>query len=135
MRVMVVGAHAADPFDLAGGAMAKYVQAGHEVTVVALSLGARSHTMTAGSIEELRDTKREELHRAADILGVQIHRPEVLETTALGAAYLAALGVGVFSDLAEIGKAWRLDRSYESTMKRGEVEERVAAWRDAVAKA
>ena len=68
--MMVVGAHGADPFDLAGGVMAKYVQAGHEVTVVALSLGARSHTMKADSIDELRTIKRTELHRAAGKLGV-----------------------------------------------------------------
>lgn len=71
LRMMVVGAHGADPFDLAGGAMAKYVQAGHEVMVVALSLGARSHAMKAGGIAELRRIKRDELHRAADRLGVQ----------------------------------------------------------------
>ena len=39
-RLMVVGAHGADPFDLAGGTMAKYASRGHEVMVVALSLGA-----------------------------------------------------------------------------------------------
>ena len=71
MHMMVVGAHGADPFDLAGGVMAKYVQAGHEVVVVVLSLGARSHTMKAAGIEELRDLKREELFRAAQKLGVQ----------------------------------------------------------------
>lgn len=71
LRMMVVGAHGADPFDLAGGVMAKYVQSGDQVMVVALSLGARSHAMKAGSIDELRQIKRDELHRAAKRLGVQ----------------------------------------------------------------
>jgi glycerol kinase len=71
----------------------------------------------------------------ADILGVTIHRPEVLETTALGAAYLAALGAGVFSDPSEISVGWRLERSFEPRMAANEVETRVAAWREAVAKA
>lgn len=52
----------------------------------------------------------------ADILNVTIDRPVVTETTALGAAYLAGLSVGLYSDLNEIQKAWQLDASYTPSM-------------------
>ncbi|MFN2536760.1 MAG: FGGY family carbohydrate kinase [Mycobacteriales bacterium] len=51
----------------------------------------------------------------ADQLGVPVQRPEVLETTALGAAFLAGLGTGVWSSPAELTETWRLDRRFEPT--------------------
>jgi glycerol kinase len=49
----------------------------------------------------------------ADQLGVPVQRPEVLETTALGAAFLAGLGTGVWSSTDELGATWRLERRFE----------------------
>jgi glycerol kinase len=49
----------------------------------------------------------------ADQLGVPVQRPEVLETTALGAAFLAGLGTGVWSSAAELADTWRLGRRFE----------------------
>ncbi|MDT7550028.1 MAG: glycerol kinase [Actinomycetota bacterium] len=49
----------------------------------------------------------------ADQLGVPVQRPEVLETTALGAAFLAGLGTGVWSSAQELADTWRLDRRFE----------------------
>jgi glycerol kinase len=51
----------------------------------------------------------------ADQLGVPVQRPEVRETTALGAAFLAGLGTGVWSSRAELVDTWRLDRRFEPT--------------------
>ena len=51
----------------------------------------------------------------ADQLGVRVQRPEVLETTALGAAFLAGLGTGVWSSTDELAHTWRLDRRFEPT--------------------
>ncbi len=51
----------------------------------------------------------------ADQLGVPVQRPEVLETTALGAAFLAGLGTGVWSSPAELADVWRLERRFEPT--------------------
>ena len=51
----------------------------------------------------------------ADQLGVAVQRPEVLETTALGAAFLAGLGTGVWSSRQELAGSWRLDRRFEPT--------------------
>ncbi|MGQ0846078.1 MAG: glycerol kinase GlpK [Sporichthyaceae bacterium] len=49
----------------------------------------------------------------ADQLAVPVRRPEVLETTALGAAFLAGLGAGVWASTAELADVWRLDRRFE----------------------
>ncbi|MCU1673856.1 MAG: glycerol kinase [Frankiales bacterium] len=49
----------------------------------------------------------------SDQLGVPVQRPEVLETTALGAAFLAGLGTGVWSSTAELAETWRLDRRFD----------------------
>ena len=53
----------------------------------------------------------------ADILGVKVERPEVQETTALGAAYLAGLAVGFFTDKIDIAKNWQLERAFKPEMK------------------
>lgn len=71
----------------------------------------------------------------ADLLGVQIQRPTVLDTTALGAAYLAALGTGVFSSLNEITDAWAVDRTFDPKMAPEAVKDRVALWQESVQKA
>jgi glycerol kinase len=71
----------------------------------------------------------------ADLLGVPVARPRVLETTALGAAYLAGLATGVWSSVDEIASQWRRDRLFEPRMPRDEAEARLASWRRAVERA
>jgi glycerol kinase len=71
----------------------------------------------------------------SDLLGIEIHRPNMLETTALGAAYLAALGIGLFSDLGEIASSWQLERIYAPSTDRQAIDARVRDWRSAVGKA
>ena len=56
----------------------------------------------------------------ADILGVPVVGPRILETTALGAAYLAGLAVGFWKDRTEIHKTWQLERDFEPKMSRDE---------------
>jgi glycerol kinase len=68
----------------------------------------------------------------ADLLGMPVIRPKVLETTALGAAFLAGLGAGVWASLEEVEALWAVDRVFEPTLQRGEAEERLARWRRAV---
>ena len=65
----------------------------------------------------------------ADLLGVPVRRPEIRETTALGAAYLAGLGEGVWSSREEVAAHWRLDEEFRPA---GDAEERYARWREAV---
>jgi len=71
----------------------------------------------------------------ADLLGVELVRPEYLETTALGAAFLAGLAVGVWSDIETVKRTWRVDQTFERTMSEGEVACTVAGWQNAVARA
>lgn len=71
----------------------------------------------------------------ADILGVPVVRPLVLETTALGAAYLAGLAVGYWHNDAEIAANWRIDRRFEPAMQRDRVAELRAGWDKAVTRA
>ena len=71
----------------------------------------------------------------ADMLGVTIDRPENVETTALGAAYLAGMAVGVFDGLSSIEHAYRIERSFEPRMTQGERDGHLRRWRDAVRRA
>ena len=71
----------------------------------------------------------------ADLLGVPVVRPEVLETTALGAAYLAGLGVGYWKDAEEIRANWRVARRFEPSMSRDRAAALRASWEKAVARA
>jgi glycerol kinase len=68
----------------------------------------------------------------ADILGVPVVRPKVLETTALGAAYLAGLAVDVWKSEEEIAAQWQMERRFTPSMSRDEAQSLLARWRDAV---
>jgi len=68
----------------------------------------------------------------ADILGVPVVRPQVTETTALGAAYLAGLAVGYWDDEREITQNWSEDRRFEPNMAASERERLLKGWRRAV---
>ena len=63
----------------------------------------------------------------ADLLQVPVVRPKVIETTALGAAYLAGLAVGFWKDRSEVSHSWRVDRSFEPQMSADEATHRRAA--------
>jgi len=68
----------------------------------------------------------------ADMLGVPVHRPRVTETTALGAAYLAGLAVGYWSDMDEIARHWQLEREFTPAMDNSRREFLYARWKKAV---
>ena len=68
----------------------------------------------------------------ADILGTKVIRPQVVETTAMGAAYLAGLAVGYWSSIDEIRKQWQIDRVFEPSMEDSKAAEAKAGWTDAV---
>jgi glycerol kinase len=71
----------------------------------------------------------------ADILGAVVHRPRTIETTALGAAYMAGLGVGHFRDTRAIEANWQLDREYRPAMAAERRERLYRKWQRAVARA
>lgn len=70
----------------------------------------------------------------ADILGAPVDRPEIPETTALGAAWLAGMRMDIYPGIEGFGETWALDRRFEPTMEPEARETRYAAWRDAVAR-
>ena len=71
----------------------------------------------------------------ADLLGIPVLRPEVVETTALGAAYLAGLSCGVFENVEALSKLWRVERRFLPTMGRDQAQEAMARWERAVRQA
>ena len=71
----------------------------------------------------------------ADLLGIPVVRPQVTETTALGAAYLAGLQAGVYAGLDELAAQWQAERVFHPTMSRDEAGARMAQWERAVRQA
>ena len=69
----------------------------------------------------------------ADLLGIPVERPRVIETTALGAALLAGLATGVWSNQDELGRARQVERRFEPKRSRAWRESEMARWRAAVA--
>ncbi|MBX3577157.1 MAG: glycerol kinase GlpK [Rhizobiaceae bacterium] len=72
------------------------------------------------------------MQRLADILDAPVDRPTILETTALGAAWLAGSRAGVWPKAKEFAKSWALDRRFKPAMKEAERSRKIAGWRDAV---
>ncbi len=68
----------------------------------------------------------------ADLLGVRVVRPKVTETTALGAAYLAGLGVGYWKNMDDLDSQWQVDRVFEPKMERDRAQALHSVWRKAV---
>ncbi len=71
----------------------------------------------------------------ADYLGVDVVRPKMIATTSAGAAYLAALGAGIFSDLKDIKKIWKIDKTFKPKMKAQARAERLEHWSKAIERA
>jgi len=71
----------------------------------------------------------------SDVLGVEIARPELVDSTALGAAFLAGLGTGVWKDLDTVRATWREQHRFKPAADRGWVKDTLARWDAAVAKA
>ena len=68
----------------------------------------------------------------ADVLGVPVERPKIVETTGLGAAFLAGLGTGAWSSTDELQETWQLDRRFEPAGDRERADAAHARWRNAV---
>ena len=72
------------------------------------------------------------MQRLSDILDAPVDRPQILETTALGAAWLAASHAGFWGDQETFAKDWALDKRFEPEMEKGERERKLNGWQDAV---
>ena len=98
------------------------------------------HADTGQPLQELRvdgGASRSEplLQFQADLLGIPVVRPSVIETTALGAAYLAGLAVGFWSNIDSISTHWRVDKTFNPMMPRGRVAEIRERWNEALGRA
>jgi glycerol kinase len=71
----------------------------------------------------------------SDILQLQVIRPKIVETTALGAAYLAGLATGFWTSREEVQSSWQIDRTFEPTMSADEAAHRRARWAQALQRA
>jgi glycerol kinase len=71
----------------------------------------------------------------ADLLGIPVVRPQVIETTALGAAYLAGLSCGVWRNLDELSAQWQVERRFLPTLSRERADGLMQRWEHAVAQA
>jgi len=70
----------------------------------------------------------------SDLLGVPVIRPEIIETTALGAAYAAGLAVGFWKDTAELKRLWQVNHAWQPAMPTNQRENLFAGWKKAVTK-
>ena len=68
----------------------------------------------------------------SDVLNTETVRPKIVETTAMGAAFLAGLAVGYWDDLEEIEQIWQTDTRFSPTEERNEIEEGIAGWHRAI---
>ena len=71
----------------------------------------------------------------ADFLGIPVERPVIMETTALGAYYVAGLGVGIFKSTKEIEERWKRDRIFEPSMTKEDRDLRYNRWKEAIKRA
>jgi glycerol kinase len=72
------------------------------------------------------------MQRLADILDAPVDRPEILETTALGAAWLAGSKAGVWPNAADFAKSWALEKRFKPQMDARTRSDRIKGWKDAV---
>ncbi len=68
----------------------------------------------------------------ANLLGINVVRPKITETTALGAAYLAGLAVGFWKDIDEVKTQWQVERVFEPTHDSEEIQQAKKGWEDAI---
>jgi len=71
----------------------------------------------------------------ADVLGVKLVRPKMIDTTVIGAALLAGVGVGIWKGVDDIKRVWITDRDFKPSMSDGKVREYVGRWEKAIARA
>ncbi|MFG0307530.1 MAG: glycerol kinase GlpK [Phycisphaerales bacterium JB040] len=110
------------------------------VDAMAFQVADVAHAMERDSGRELSELRVDGgaavndtlLQTQADLLQRPVVRPACLETTALGAAYAAGLGVGVFPSVGSLTGRWREDRRFEPGISGGESAARMERWRDAV---
>ena len=70
----------------------------------------------------------------SDVINIRVHRSKVEETTALGAAFMAGLKIGVFKSLKDISKKWKIDNKFRPKIKNAERLKLLSGWSQAIRK-
>ena len=70
----------------------------------------------------------------SDVIDIKVLRPKVDETTALGAAFMAGLQIGVYKSLKDISKNWKIDKGFNPRMKTSERKKLIKGWDKAIKK-
>ena len=70
----------------------------------------------------------------SDVLNLPVDRPKNLETTALGAAYLAGMQVGFYPPIKEFAKSWKSENQFNSKMSEADRQKKLSGWKDAVSR-
>ncbi len=107
------------------------LQIGDLVRAMEADLGRRFRSLKVDGGASLNDLL---MQFQADMLGVKVVRPKITSTTALGAALLAGLGVGMFSSPSAIRSIWAEERSFRRAMAPAAVRRHTAQWEDAIAR-
>ncbi|HSS46930.1 MAG TPA: glycerol kinase GlpK [Burkholderiales bacterium] len=108
----------------------------YQVADVLNAMQADSHIKLTGLRVDGGATRNNMLMQfQADVLGVPVVRPKILETTALGVAYLAGLAVDYWKNQQEIVSQWQVERSFEPKMSRDEAQQLLAGWQKALGRA
>jgi len=107
----------------------------HQVADVLEAMEADAGPLTALRVDGGAAANDTLLQVQADLLGLPVERPQVIETTALGAAYLAGLAVGFWRDAAELESHWQLERRFEPAMSADRRSALRRGWRRAVERA
>ena len=108
------------------------LQSADVFTAMSLDAGFDLHELRADGGASANDLL---MQMQADFSGVPVVRPKVLETTALGAAYLAGLAVGFWSDVDEIASQWQIDCRFEPQMSSDQRAAKLARWHKALVRA
>jgi len=93
---------------------------------------AAAHTATVLRVDGGMTASDLTLQFLADVLASPVDRPAVMETTALGAAYLAGRTAGLCPDLDDFAAQWRLDRRFEPRMAAPVRERKYSGWKDTI---
>jgi glycerol kinase len=112
----------------------------YQSAALLLAMSRDAEAAGAASVSELRvdggaSANDMLMQFQADLLGIPVIRPAMLETTALGAAYLAGLAVGVFANKATLTQQWQANRTFTPTLSRTDAAERMKEWEHAVRQA
>ena len=102
-------------------------------TIVGITRGVNKYHIIRATLESLAYQVNDFLMQTqSDIINAPVNRPQCVETTAMGAAYLAGLAVGYWASKEDVIKNWAIDKTFEPKIADEEREKRIKGWNKAV---